>query len=107
MSATAGQRDEMAVDIGSSPSMASGNADRVVMAAVPGFGFPVDAPNVATPRQLRDEKAQNGTLVRSSQCIRETFTCCLPVNTNDTARTGNQDETKHNGCQTTRLNTQR
>ncbi len=36
--------------------MASCNADRVVMAAVPGFGFPVDAPNVATPRRLRDEK---------------------------------------------------
>jgi thiol-disulfide isomerase/thioredoxin len=62
---------------------------------------------VATPRRLRDEKSQNGTLVRSSQCIRETFTGCLPVNTNDTARTGNQDEMKHNGCQTTRLNTQR
>jgi hypothetical protein len=28
------------------------------------------------------------------------------MNMNDTARTGNQDETKHNGCQTTRLNTQ-
>ncbi|EFX66631.1 hypothetical protein DAPPUDRAFT_262756 [Daphnia pulex] len=46
-----------------SPSMASSNADRVVMAAVPGFGFPVDAPNVATPRGLRNEKDTNGTSV--------------------------------------------
>jgi hypothetical protein len=64
--------------------MASSNADRVVMAAVPGFGFPVDAPNVATPRGLRDGKDTNGTSIKSSQCICNESTGCLPIDTNNT-----------------------
>jgi hypothetical protein len=43
--------------------MASSNADHVVIATVPGFRFPVDALNVATPHNLRDGKDKNRTLV--------------------------------------------
>lgn len=90
-----------------SPSMASSNADRVVMAAVPGFGFPVDAPNVATPRGLRDGKKTR----TKRQMIKSMYSSTCPLVACQWTRMTrhereNQGETRHNGCQTTRLNTQ-
>jgi hypothetical protein len=52
--------------------MASTNVDRVIMAAVPGFGFPVNAPNVATPRSdLEKRETQNTNLNEPVYCFDE------------------------------------
>ena len=57
--------------------MASSNADRVVMAAVPGFGFPVDAPNVATPRELTETETQKHKRLDEPMYYRTS--CWLPA----------------------------
>jgi hypothetical protein len=70
------------------PSMASSNADRVVMAAMPVFGFLVDAPNVATPRRLRDGKDTNETSDNQANVFLNESTGCLPKDMNNTGTVG-------------------
>jgi hypothetical protein len=78
-----------------SHSMASSNADRVVMATVPGFGFPVDAPNVATPRGLRNGKTQTERRLSQANVFVTTSTGCLPIKTINTGTIGKSGRETH------------